>query len=202
MTDGNRAYALDLKDRDNLDPEMTAVVKGMVKKYGFMPNYLKFWKTDNMRLRNLIVPTYEHMRPDNGLTNLETEMINLVSAQTNGCVYCMTHHSMLVRAETDGDTRFAEYLSRNYKLADLSDRHRTMLDFVVKVLTDAENITEDDRQGLRDVGYDDEAIWTIISTTTFNAMTNRMAQAVGLRITPEYLEMYREPKNKKAQAAE
>jgi uncharacterized peroxidase-related enzyme len=175
------------------------MTEGVEKKYGFMPNIFKAFKTDNQRLRAFMTPYMELMRPDSGISHLEHEMIALVSAATNGCVYCTAHHGMLMRAES-GDPQFAEYLSRNYKLADLSDRHRAMLDFVVKVHRNAEEIDDDDRQALRDVGFTDEAIWMIISTACFYASSNRMAQAIGLRPLPQYLEMYREPK--KAQAAE
>ena len=65
---------------------------------------------------------------------------------------CLLHRA-LMRGET-GDALFAEYLSRNYKMAPLSPRHRAMLDFAVQVLTEAEHITEVDRQALRAVGFD------------------------------------------------
>jgi len=146
---------LDLAERDNLDAEMAALVKGIEKKYGFMPHFVRLFATDNKRLRAFMGQYLELMRDDSGLTHLEHEMIALVSAATNGCVYCTSHHGALMRAET-GDTLFAEYLSRNYKLADLTPRHRAMLDFVVKVLRDAEAIEDADRDALRAVGFDGE----------------------------------------------
>jgi uncharacterized peroxidase-related enzyme len=182
---------LDLEERDNLDAEMAALVKGIEKKYGFMPHFVRLFATDNKRLRACMGQYLELMREDSGLTHLEHEMIALVSAATNGCVYCTSHHGALMRAES-GDPLFAEYLSRNYKLADLSPRHRAMLDFVVKVLRDAEAIEDADRDALRAVGFDDEQIWMIISTASFYAGANRIAQASGLRPAPQYLDMYRE----------
>ena len=92
-----------------------------------------------------------------------------------------------------GDALFAEYLSRNYKMAPLSPRHRAMLDYVVKVQQHAEHIDDADRQALREVGFDDEAIWMITSTASFYAGANRIAQAIGLKPAPQYLEMYRTP---------
>ena len=92
MPDMNGICSLDLKDRDNLDSEMTNLVEGIEKKYGFMPNFLKVFKTDNQRLRAFMVPYLELLRADSGLTHLEHEMIALVSAATNGCVYCTAHH--------------------------------------------------------------------------------------------------------------
>ncbi len=190
VMDTERVFDLNLRDRGNLDEEMQTLVDGIVKKYGFMPNFLKLFATDNLRLRAFVTPYLELLRTDSGLSQLDHEMIALVCAATNGCSYCCAHHGALMRGES-GDPMFAEYLSRNYKLADLSPRHLAMLDFVVKVLEDAEHIDHDDRQALRDVGFDDETIWYIISTAAFYAGANRVAQAVGLKITPQYLDMNR-----------
>ena len=190
VMDTERVFDLDLRDRGNLDEEKQTLVDGIVKKHGFMPNFLKLFATDNQRMRAFVTPYLELLRTDSGLNQLDHEMIALVSATTNGCNYCCAHHGALMRGES-GDPMFAEHLSRNYKLADLSPRHLAMLDFVVKVLKDAEHIDHDDRQALSDVGFDDEAIWTIVSTAAFYAGANRVAQAVGLKITPQYLDMNR-----------
>ena len=197
MATSERIYALDLKERDNLDAEMSALVKGIEKKYGFLPHFIRLFATDNRRLRAFMGQYMETMREDSGLSHLEHEMIALVSAATNGCVYCTSHHGALLRGETH-DALFTEYLSRNYKLAELSARHRAMLDFVVLVLKDAEHIEDRDRQALRDVGFDDEAIFSIISTAAFYASANRIAQASGLKPAPQYLEMYRDTAPPKA----
>ncbi len=66
-----------------------------------------------------------------------------------------------------------------------------MLDYVVNVLKHAESIGDDDRQTMRDAGFDDEAIWSVTSTACFYASANRMSQAIGLKPPPEYLEMNR-----------
>ncbi len=185
--------ALDLADRKNLDPEMTALVAGIEKKYGFMPHFVRVFATDNQRLRAFMGQYMELMRRDSGLTPLEHEMIALVSAATNGCVYCTAHHGALLRGET-GDALFTEYLSRNYRLAALTPRQRAMLDFTVKVNRDAESIADEDREVLREVGFGDEQIYMICATAAFYAGANRLAQAIGLRPSPRYLEMYREPR--------
>ncbi|MBK8957749.1 MAG: peroxidase-related enzyme [Proteobacteria bacterium] len=200
MASQDRIHALDLKERNNLDAEMSALVKGIEKKYGFLPHFIKLFATDNRRLRTFMTGYMETKREDSGLSHLEVEMIALVAAATNGCVYCTAHHGALLR-EVTGDALFAEYLSRNYRLAELSPRHRAMLDFAVRVLTDAEHIEEPHRQALRDAGFDDEAIFSIISTAAFYAGANRIAQAIGLKPAAEYLEMFREPKAPRARRA-
>lgn len=193
MSRDDRICGLDVPDRGNLDPEMKAFVKGVEKKYGFMPNFVKAYATDNQRLRAFLGSYLELQRPDSGLTSFEHELIALVSAATNGCLYCTAHHGALMRGES-GDALFTEILSRNYRQADLSPRHRAMLDFTVKVNADAESITDADRDALRAQGFSDETIWNIAATASFYAGANRMAQAIGLVPAREYLEMYREPR--------
>ena len=47
---------LDLEERDNLDPEMREMVKGIEKKYGFLPNFVRLFASDNKRLRAFMTP--------------------------------------------------------------------------------------------------------------------------------------------------
>lgn len=181
---------LDLEERDNLDDEMSALVRTVEKQYGFMPNFVRLFASDNKRLRALMVPYMELMRTDSGLSPLDHELIALVSAQTNGCAYCCAHHGAKLREVCD-DPIFAEYIGRNYRLAELSSRDRAMLDFVVLLLTDPESIGDAERDVLRAEGFDEEAIWYIASTAAFYASANRIVAAVGLKITPGYLSMHR-----------
>ena len=64
--DTERVFDLDLRDRGNLDEEMQTLVDGIVKKYGFMPNSLKLFATDNQRMRAFVTPYLELLRTDSG----------------------------------------------------------------------------------------------------------------------------------------
>lgn len=182
--------ALDLPERNNLDAEMQQMVNGIEKKYGFLPNFVRLFASDNQRLRGFMTHYMELMRTDSGLSALDHELIALVSAQTNGCAYCCAHHGAVLRGLCD-DPVFAEYIGRNYRLAELDDRQRAMLDFTVLVLTDPEAIDDAARDRLRAAGFDDEGIWYVAATAAFYAGANRLAVAAGLEITPGYLFMNR-----------
>lgn len=177
---------LDLEERDNLDDEMVAMVRGIEKKYGFMPNFVRLFASDNKRLRAFMAPYMELLRPDSGLSARDHELIALTCAQTNGCAYCSAHHGWRLRGLGD-DPVFVEYIGRNYRLAKLPPRERAMLDFVTLVLEDAESIDDAERDRLRAAGFSDEAIWYVAATASFYAGTNRLAVAAGLELTPEYL---------------
>ena len=83
----------------------------------------------------------------------------------------------------------------NYRMAELSDRHRAMLDFVWDLTDDPEKINEAARQSLRDAGFSDEGIWDIAETAAFFNYTNRMAHAVEMMPNEAYHGMNRTPKD-------
>ena len=74
----------------------------------------------------------------------------------------------------------------NYRAADLSPRHRAMLDFSVKMTLASWEIGDEDRETLRRVGFDDRGIWDIAAVASFYNMSNRMASAVDMRPNMEY----------------
>ena len=135
------------------------------------------------------------MFADTGLTPLEREMIAVVVSSKNHCFYCLTAHGNSVR-EYSKDPILGELLVMNYKSADLSKRHRAMLDFASKLTTDPSNIDDTDRKILRDAEFTEKEIWDIASVASFYNMTNRMASAVDMQPNDEYHFMNREDKSK------
>lgn len=79
----------------------------------------------------------------------------------------------------------------NYRAAELSTRHRAMLDFAAKLTEAAHQIEEADRQVLRDVDFSDANIWDISAVASFFNMTNRMASAVDMMPNKEFHEQAR-----------
>jgi uncharacterized peroxidase-related enzyme len=74
----------------------------------------------------------------------------------------------------------------NWRVATLSPRHRAMLEFA-SILTEAPHlIGEEDRQGLRDVGFSNGDIRDIAATVGFFNMSNRVASATDMRPNDAY----------------
>jgi len=74
----------------------------------------------------------------------------------------------------------------NYRAAQLSARHRAMLDFAHKMTVAPDEVGEPDRAALRAAGFDDRAIWDVASVAAFFNMTNRMATAVDMMPNVDY----------------
>jgi uncharacterized peroxidase-related enzyme len=103
----------------------------------------------------------------------------------NHCFYCLTAHGAAVR-QLSGDPMLGEVLVMNYRAADLSPRHKAMLDFAALMTEASHKIEEPDRQKLRDAGFSDRDIWDIASVAGFFNMSNRVSSAVDKQPNIEY----------------
>lgn len=155
------------------------------EKLGLIPNVLKAHAFDIDKLNSFTGLYNDIMLADSGLSKLEREMIAVVVSSINRCFYCLVAHGAAVR-ELSENPELGEMLVMNYHVAPLSDRHKTMLDFVAKMTKDSASIKEADRDALRHVGFDDRDIWDIANVAGFFNMTNRVASATGMRPNQEY----------------
>ena len=189
------ALNIDIPQPDQLPEETQKYLNICQEKLGLVPNVLKTY-THEMQQFNAFSQLYNAiMFADTGLTPLEREMIAVVVSSKNHCFYCLTAHGNSVR-EYSKDPILGELLVMNYKSADLSKRHRAMLDFASKLTTDPSNIDDTDREILRDAEFTEKEIWDIASVASFYNMTNRMASAVDMQPNDEYHFMNREDKSK------
>lgn len=176
--------ALDLKP-GSLSPENQAYFAKCQEKLGFVPNVLTSYAHDDAKLTAFAAFYNDLMLAPSGLSKLEREMIAVAVSGVNRCYYCLTAHGAAVR-QLSGDPVLGELLVMNYRAAELSVRHRAMLDFSVKLTETPHLIGEDDREGLRKAGFSERDIWDVGAVASFYNMSNRMASAVDMRPNAEY----------------
>ncbi|MEJ8476304.1 peroxidase-related enzyme [Roseibium algae] len=186
----NRITALNLGDNGDVSPETQKYFDICQDKLGLVPNVLKAYGFDDRKLRGFTEMYNELMLVDCGLSKLEREMIAVVVSSVNRCFYCLTAHGAAVR-ELSGDPVLGELMVMNYRVADLTDRQRSMLDFAVKLTELPAEVLERDRQDLRDAGFSDRDIFDISSVAAFFNMTNRVAAATDMQPNHEYHSMAR-----------
>ena len=160
------------------------------EKLGLVPNVLRAYAFDDVKLRAFTDMYNDLMLGDSALTKLEREMIAVVVSSVNRCFYCLTAHGAAVR-ELSGDPVLGELMVMNYRAANLDTKTRAMLDFAVLLTESPEAVEDEDRQALREVGFDDRTIWDIASVAAFFNMTNRVAAASDMRPNAEYHAMSR-----------
>jgi len=180
----DRAIALDLPPAE-LSPAMSGYFAKCEEKIGFVPNVLRAYAHDDAKLGAFAAFYNDLMLAPSPLSKLEREMIAVVVSSENRCYYCLTAHGAAVRA-LSGDPALGELLVMNYRAAELSPRHRAMLDFAVKLTRTPWAVEEPDRAALREAGFDDRGIWDVAAVASFFNMSNRMASATDMRPNPEY----------------
>ncbi len=186
MPQPDKVMALDLPAEEAvLDEELSMVWEACRVKLGLLPNVLRSYTLRPEKLKCFLAFYNELMFGESGLSELEREMIAVVVSSVNHCYYCLVSHGATVRTLSD-DPELGEMLVMNYRVAELSPRHRTMLDFVWKLAETPARMEEADRQSLRDAGFSDADIWDIAEVTGFYNFTNRLASATDMIPNPEY----------------
>ncbi|MEM8663575.1 MAG: peroxidase-related enzyme [Pseudomonadota bacterium] len=189
MPEANPVIALDLKQAD-LSPETLAYFDKCQEKLGLVPNVLRAYAFDEAKLRAFTELYNDLMLADSPLSKLEREMIAVVVSAQNHCHYCIVAHGAAVRA-LSGDPVLGDTLCINYRAADLTARHRAMLDYASALTTAPQEADVAALERLREAGFCDRAIWDIAAVAAFFNMTNRVATATKMRPNDEYYPMAR-----------
>lgn len=182
---------LDHPETPELDEEMAAYFALCQEKLGLVPNVLRAYAFRPNKLKVFSRFYNALMLDDSGLSRLEREMLAVVVSCANHCYYCLVAHGQAVRAMS-GDPQLGEMLVMNYRVAELSERHRAMLDFAWKLTVTPHDITGADRQTLRAVGFSEEEIFDICDVVGFFNYSNRVALGVDMIPNPEYHAMSRQ----------
>ena len=169
---------------------METFFKQSEEKLGYVPNVMQAFSFDMAKLEAFVAYRNNLMLAESGLSLLEREMIATAVSAQNRCYYCITVHGAQVR-NLSGDPILGEQLVQNCRVADLSKRHRAMLDFAIKLTVEPWEIEENDRDHLREAGFSDRDIWDISAVAAFYNMTNRLASATDMRPNTEYHAMGR-----------
>jgi uncharacterized peroxidase-related enzyme len=189
LTPGDAAVALDLPATP-LDADSKAYFAKCEEKLGFVPNVLKAYAFDVVKLKAFIAMADDLMLAPSGLSKLDREMIAVTVSCANHCHYCLVAHGAAVRKYSK-DPKLADTIVANYRAADLDARTRTMLDFAWKMTVEPWGIEEADRAQLRAAGFKDRDIWDIAAVAGFFNMSNRVANATDMHPNEEYYSMGR-----------
>jgi uncharacterized peroxidase-related enzyme len=186
-----KVTALDLGKAAKLTPELQAYFDKCQEKLGFVPNVLRAYAFDAVKLKAFIDMVDDLMLADSGLSKLEREMIAVAVSAVNHCHYCLTAHGAAVR-QRGRSPELGERMAQNYRAAELPARQKAMLDFAVKLTQSPASMEEADRQSLRKAGWNDRDIWDIAAVAGFYNMSNRIAAATDMKPNTEYHYLARE----------
>jgi len=114
----------------------------------------------------------------------------VATSSANHCLYCIVAHGAILRAYSKRPL-IADQVAGNYLKADLSPRERAILDFAMKVATEAHRVEDTDFSPLLAHGLSEEDVWDVGAIAAFFALSNRMANLTAMRPNDEFYTMAR-----------
>jgi len=175
---------------DRLPKDLRERILQVQEKAGFVPNVFLALAHRPDEARAFFDYHDALMLRESGLTKGEKEMIVVATSAANDCLYCVIAHGAILRIYEKAPL-LADQVATNFLKADLTPRQKAMLAFAMKVSRDAGSLVEDDHERLRAHGFSDEDAWDIGAIAAFFALSNRMANLIGLRPNDEFYLMGR-----------
>ena len=160
------------------------------EKSGFIPNVFLVLAHRPEEFRAFFAYHDALMDKPGNLTKAEREMIVVATSNLNQCQYCVVAHGAILRIRAK-DPLIADQVAVNYRKADISDRQKAMLDFAVRVSTEAQKVSESDFATLESHGFTEEDIWDIAAISAFFGLSNRLANVTSMRPNAEFYAMGR-----------
>ena len=165
-------------------------IKIVKEKIGFVPNVLTAFSNFPKQFEGFTKLYNSLMLGDSGLTKLEREMIAVTVSSLNHCFYCIVAHGSAVR-ELSKDPQLGERLISNFESANLSKKHKSMLNFVRLLTKNPSVVDKNSRIELTKNGFSDRDIWDISIIVGFFNMTNRLAISTEMEPNDLYHGSYR-----------
>lgn len=176
-----------------LPDDIRARILEVQERAGFVPNVFATLAHRPDEFRAFFAYHDALMLKGGGLTKAEREMIVVATSGANDCLYCIVAHGALLRIYGKNPL-VADQVAVNYRKADITPRQRAMLAFAMKVAVDSAAIDDADFAALREHGFTDEDIWDIGAIAAFFALSNRMANMIGMRPNDEFYLLGRVPR--------
>ena len=178
---------------DSLPDDIRARLLAVQEKSGFVPNVFLTLAYRPDEFRAFFAYHDALMEKDGGLTKAEREMIVVATSAANQCQYCVIAHGAILRIRAKNPL-IADQIATNYRKADITPRQKAMLDFAMKISSDAQRSSEEDFAALGPHGFSDDDIWDIAAISAFFGLSNRLANFTGMRPNDEFYLMGRLPK--------
>src|SRR6201985_3488550 len=156
---------------ETLPEDIRARILAVQEKSGFVPNVFLTFARRPDEFRAFFAYHDALMEKESGLTKAEREMIVVATSAANQCQYCVIAHGAILRIRAKNPL-IADQIATNYRKADITPRQKAMLDFAMKVSTQAHAVGDDDVAALVQYGFDAEDAWDIAAIAAFFAMSN------------------------------
>ena len=175
---------------EELPDDLRERIGEIVEKSGFVPNIFRTLGRRPRELRAFLDYHDALMDSDEGLSKAERELVVVATSGANHCTYCVVAHGAILRIRMK-DPHIADQVATNPFGAELSARHRAIVDLALTVSLESASLTEADLEAARSAGLSDDEIWDVGAITALFGLSNRMVHLTATPPNPEFYTMGR-----------
>jgi len=169
---------------EDLQKEFNAAIDSQIEQQGFFNYLFKILPLNAQQYKGFLNFKDSLFNPESCyLSNIEKEMMGLVVSSTNSCNYCLTTHGDVLRGLTK-NPEWVDKLTYNYRSADLTEKQRALCDYAYRATKNVAELTPDEVDKLRAVGFNDHEILEAAFVVGFFNYTNRWVSTIGAIPSP------------------
>jgi len=163
--------------------DIRKIYEYVTRRWGFLPNYFQALGHDAQLLQDQVNLYTNAMNEERGLPKIIKEQIATVVSAINMSSYCLPAH-LEILGRMGMDKSLSRRLSIDYKSAPLDPKVMELLKFCEKLTTNPGDMRRADIEKLRELGWNDTAIFDAVLITSLYACANRFSAGLGL--TPDF----------------
>ncbi len=168
---------------EQASPEVRKIYEYVTRRWGFLPNYFQALGHDAQLLQDQVNLYTNAMNEERGLPKIIKEQIATVVSGINMSSYCLPAH-LEILGRMGMDKSLSRRLSIDYKSAPLDPKVMELLKFCEKLTSNPADMRRADIEKLRELGWNDAAIFDAVLVTSLYACANRFSSGLGL--TPDF----------------
>lgn len=173
---------LQVPEVTSLSPESQKTLDGVKSGMGFLPNVFAFIGHSASALKGYLV----FNRTKTAFTEQETEVINLVTSQVRGCIYCLSAHAAIAKNVGFTDEQIIE-IRKNQITFDT--KLSALANMVASTVRNNGKVGDHVKAGFFDAGYTETHLvdlMIIITKISFTNYINNVTEIpVDFPIVPE-----------------
>jgi uncharacterized peroxidase-related enzyme len=152
--------------------------------YGFVPNYTKLYKNrvGVMDAWSTFLNTIK-----SNINLHEFELITLAAAMAMKNSYCSLAHAKILNNKYYNESELEKIVFENGKGV-LTKRQILIMSLARKVAKDANEVTQEDINNLKQVGCSDEDIFDVVTTAAARCFFSKVADSLGAQPDPIFHE--------------
>ena len=151
--------------REDLSEINQTTYDNIKKKIGFMPNlYMMYNKNENALNDYLVLQNRKST-----LTGKEKEVVNLINSQINGCVYCVSAHTMIAKMNGFTDDQAFEIRKGT---AGFDPKLDALAKFTASMVANRGKASEETIEGFFNAGYNQANMIDVLMVAGDNTISN------------------------------